>query len=288
MGFFDFLFKTFATPSASAPVSTTIHSSTTSHSSSTRSFQDENGFYDQYPQLYSSENDSNSNYSEYIFSGKFTKTGKMRTKRHIRIFKNEDILSSILALGYEQPIQFERQIPAPPTSAQMEYLYALASEHEDVVPRVLSCSDASALISRYVDHDRIPNPELFQYATEMHIGVSYYCGKRNLYDIVFHHLNHLDRSAFFIFCVYRDIDHSITGNLNQCTCKKLFYEFAESVKDNSKFQKSLDDNYYGADLRFFGSKYSKALGYSISGGSRKTTAYKMAKDFLSTHALIYS
>lgn len=169
----------------------------------------------------------------------------------------------------------------------MDYLRDLAAEHGESVPAKLSASDASALISRYVDHDRIPNPELFEYADEMHIGVSYYCGKRMLYDIIFSHLNKLDRSAFFIFCVYRDIEHSISGNLNQVSCKNFFYTFAESVENDAKFQKSLDDNYYGSDLRFFGSKYSKALGYSLSGGSKRTSAYKSAKAFLISHGLIY-
>ena len=107
-----------------------------------------------------------------------------------------------------------------------------------------------------------------------------------LYDIVFAQLDELNRTAFFIFCVYRDIDHSVSGNLNRCRYKDPFYSFAESVKDDSKFHKSLDENYYGADLRFFGFKYSKSLGYSLSGGSKRTYAYKQAKEFLISHGLI--
>lgn len=283
MGFFNSLFNAlFAPPSSSSirDVPSPIHT----YSSS---FEDKDGYYNEYPQLFSSATDNNLNYTDYTFSGKFTKTGKMRTKRHIQIFKNEDVLSSIQAIGYEDPIQYTRETPPPPSSAQMDYLRDLAAERGESVPAKLSASDASALISRYVDHDRIPNPELFEYADEMHIGVSYYCGKRMLYDIIFSHLNKLDRSAFFIFCVYRDIEHSISGNLNQVSCKNFFYTFAESVENDAKFQKSLDDNYYGSDLRFFGSKYSKALGYSLSGGSKRTSAYKSAKAFLISHGLIY-
>ena len=39
------------------------------------------GTFSEYEQIYSIEFDSNLNYSNYIFSGKFSKTGKMRTKR---------------------------------------------------------------------------------------------------------------------------------------------------------------------------------------------------------------
>lgn len=279
MGFFSSLFNTFFSSSSSPK--------TVSYSkSSPNKFDDDNDYYDSYPQLYSDLSDCNLNYSDYTFSGKFTKTGRMRTKRHIRIFKDEDVLYSIIKLGYEQPITYSREIPSSPSTAQLDYLCDLALDHGNSVPAVLSFYDASALISRYVDHDRIPNPELFHFADEMHISVSYYSGKRMLYDIVFAQLDELNRTAFFIFCVYRDIDHSVSGNLNRCRYKDLFYSFAESVKDDSKFHKSLDENYYGADLRFFGSKYSKSLGYSLSGGSKRTYAYKQAKEFLISHGLI--
>ena len=108
----------------------------------------------------------------------------------------------------------------------MDYLSDLAMERDEVVPSALSSTDASALISRYVDRDSIPNPELFQYADEMHISVSYYTGKRMLYDTVFAQLDSFTRTAFFIFCVYRDVDHCMTGNLNDCPILVLIYAFS--------------------------------------------------------------
>lgn len=110
MGFFNSLFNAlFAPPSSSSirDVPSPIHT----YSSS---FEDKDGYYNEYPQLFSSATDNNLNYTDYTFSGKFTKTGKMRTKRHIQIFKNEDVLSSIQALGYEDPIQYTRETPPPP------------------------------------------------------------------------------------------------------------------------------------------------------------------------------
>lgn len=282
MGLFRSLFKVFSAPSTTSSIRD-IPSSSCRRSDS---FEDESGFGPEYRQLFSSAADSNLNYADYTFSGKYTKTGKMRTKRHIRIFKEEDVLSSIEALGYEQPITYSRDIPPSPSDAQMNYLRDLAAERNERVPAALSSSDAAALISRYVDHDRIPNPELFQYADEMHIGVSYYMGKRTLYDVVFAQLKNPDRTAFFIFCIYRDFNHSVSGNLNHCPYKEQFYTFAKFATDDPKFQKSMDENYYGANLRFFGSKYSKALGYSLTGGSRRTYAYKQAKEFLLSHRLI--
>lgn len=244
------------------------------------------GTFSEYEQIYSIEFDSNLNYSNYIFSGKFSKTGKMRTKRRICVFEGDDTLSAIKSPGYEEPISYTREIPSSPSEAQLNYLYDLATERGETVPEYLSFTDASALISRYVDRDSIPNPALFQYATEMHIGVSYFTGKRNLYDIVFAQLSPIDKYAFFIFCVYRNFNHSMTGNLNRCNYRELFYNFAHMVEQDSKFQKSINDNYYGSDLRFFGSKYSKELGYSLTGGSKRTYAYKTARDFLQNNRLI--
>lgn len=282
MGLFRSLFRAFSVSQTSSPIQD-VPSPLPKHSDS---FEDKTDFGPEYQQLFSSAMDSNLNYTDYTFSGKYTKTGKMRTKRHIRIFKDEDVLFSIEALGYEEPITYSRDVPSPPSESQLAYLHDLAAERHERIPATLSSADAAALISRYVDHDRIPNPALFQYADEMHIGVSYYMGKRMLYDVVFAQLKNPDRTAFFIFCIYRDFNHAVSGNLNRCCYKELFYTFAESVTNDTKFQKSMDENYYGADLRFFGSKYSKTLGYSLTGGSRRTYAYKHAKDFLLSHRLI--
>ena len=175
MGFFSSLFNTFFSSSSSPK--------TVSYSkSSPNKFDDDNDYYDSYPQLYSDLSDCNLNYSDYTFSGKFTKTGRMRTKRHIRIFKDEDVLYSIIKLGYEQPITYSREIPSSPSTAQLDYLYDLALDHGNSVPAVLSFYDASALISRYVDHDRIPNPELFHFADEILTIVENEC-----YTILFSH-----------------------------------------------------------------------------------------------------
>lgn len=281
MGFFSSLFNSLF--STSNP---TTNIASVSNISSTDEFDNSTSYINYHRLIYSRLPDCNLNYSDYTFSGKYTQTGKMRTKRHIQIFEGDDVLSCILNLGYEQPITYSRDIPASPSTEQMKYLRDLAIERGESVPHTLSSSDASALISRYVDHDSIPNPELFQYAKEMRMGVSYYAGKRMLYDVIFAHLTAADRAAFFIFCIYRDFNHSITANLNRCSYKELFYAFSDSVKADAKFQKSLNDNYFGADLRFFGSKYFKELGYSSTGGSKRTYAYKYAKEFLVNHHLV--
>ena len=92
MGFFSSLFNTFFSSSSS-------QKNVSYSKSSPNKFDDDNDYYDSYPQLYSDLSDCNLNYSDYTFSGKFTKTGRMRTKRHIRIFKDEDVLYSIIKLG---------------------------------------------------------------------------------------------------------------------------------------------------------------------------------------------
>ena len=50
-----------------------------------------NGHFSDYDQLYSDSSDCNLNYSDYVFSGKFTQTGKMRNNVAFRVFSGEDV-----------------------------------------------------------------------------------------------------------------------------------------------------------------------------------------------------
>lgn len=228
----------------------------------------------------SSSSNDNMNCDLYNFSGKFSETKRMRKNHTIHIFENENVKDAIIRLGYEEPIEFEKIDFKRPSEAQADYLYDLA---HGVVPDNVSFDDASALISRYVEHDRIANPHLFRYATEMHIPVSYYCGKKQLYNLIFGGLELRDQIAFFVFCVYRDAydsrgSHQI-ANLNNSPYKHFFYEFANCNKDNSSFIKSMH-KYAGQELRFFGEHTFN--GYVTTGGSKNTIAYKTAKEFLKT------
>lgn len=222
----------------------------------------------------------NMNCDLYVFSGKFSETKRMRKNHTIHAFGNEFVKDAIINLGYEEPIEFEKIDFREPTEAQASYLYDLAN---GIVPSNVSLDDASALIDRYVEHDSVANPHLFKYATEMHIPVSYYCGKKLLYNLIFSGLELRDQIAFFIFQVYRDSydahgSHEI-ANLNNSPYKSLFYDFADQYLDDESFIKSMQ-KYSGKDLRFFGNR--SFYGHQRTGGSKNTIAYKTAKAYLNS------
>lgn len=237
--------------------------------------------YMEYGQIYrQGTSNNNLNYDEYIFSGKYIETNRIRTKKNIIIFPDQDTKKEIMKLGYTDPIEYCLAQSYPASENQLAYLRDLTKNH---IPRNLSVRDASALISRIVDHDNIPNPQLFEFATQMHIEVSYYTGKKSLYNIIFDKLDTIDRIAFFSFCVYKYLSKDYTvANMNNCKYKNTFYEFANSVKDDSSFLKSMN-NYKGKELRFFGSRTIN--GYITYGGSKNTIAYKRAKQFIETKIL---
>lgn len=154
----------------------------------------------------------------YIFTAKYSKTNRIHTNHTIHIFDSSNIEDAIGKLGYETPIEYERIEFEQPTDKQLDYLKDLT---HDNIPQNISKEDASALIDRYVEKDRIPNPDLFSYAKQMNIPVSYYCGKKRLYNTIFENLPLQDALAFFAFCVYRDEYNSYDiANLNYSPHKK--------------------------------------------------------------------
>jgi hypothetical protein len=135
----------------------------------------------------------------------------------------------------------------------------------------------TCIISKDIERDYIPNPELVQYATEMHIKLSYYIGKKALYRGIFKCLDPRDKIAFFIFCIYRYLADDRCGNLNKSFRKEYFYRFADQKIDDKRFIQSME-RYSGDDLRYFGTHYSN--GRELVGGSTRTIAYNEAVAFL--------
>lgn len=129
-----------------------------------------------------------------------------------------------------------------------------------------------------------PNPGLKEFADNHDILFSSHIGKKGLYDIVFYELSTLDRIAFFVFSIYRYYSNDRNANLDKSPHKDIFYEFANNTINNPKLVKSLDDNYSGADLRYFGTLQS--YGQTLSGGSRQTSIFKTAKAFLISKKLL--
>lgn len=214
----------------------------------------------------------NLNYKLYRYSAVYLKTNRSRT-RTIEAFSKEEARQKIKDLGYAEPTEFE-QIPFdPPTESQIEACMA----HGRKIPDKACKIDVSYIMDKDMNSDSTPNPELLRYATEMRIPLSYYVGKRDLYDLIFKNLTGEDKIAFFVFCIYRFLSDDRCGNLNECIHKHAFYRFAQDHMDDDPFVKSML-RYSGSDLRFFGTIYIN--GSSRRGGSTSTTAYKTVKQYL--------
>lgn len=231
----------------------------------------------QYRQIIKSTSDKdNMNCTMYIFSGKYSETNRIRKNKTAYVFNGEKPMDVIVGMGYSDPIEYDQSDFSTPTKAQMDYLYDLSHGQ---IPKNVSFDDASALIGRYVEGDnKVPNPQLFHFAEQMHIPVSFYCGKKRLYNLIFTGLEGQDKIAFFIFQVYRDYynEHDV-ANMNDSPRKHLFYEFAKLKMNDESFMKSLN-KYSGESLRIFGTHTYN--GVTVSGGSKNTIAYKEALAFL--------
>jgi hypothetical protein len=144
--------------------------------------------------------------------------------------------------------------------------------------------DASGILGKYENKDVSPSQSFFQFATDMHIPVSYYLGTEDAYRIVYDHLNLRDRIAFFAFCIYRSIKNIDNENLNASDHKAVFYEFADSMLEDESFMKSMSKNIFGEQLRCVGTR--KINGVMIYGIARNTGAYKKAFAYLKEHELL--
>lgn len=198
-----------------------------------------------------------------------------RKKKIIVYAKTKEIAETkVLELGLLPPYKTE-VIFDEPTDRQIEYAKALGIS----IPENASFEDVSCLISRKVDDDNNdPNPGLLEFADNRDMISSKYHGKKSLYNLVFNNLTGTDKIAFFVFCIYRYFSDDRHANLDTHPYKEIFYQFADSVATDNSFLKSLN-RYSGSDLRFFGEMRLKN-GYSISGGSMNTIAFKKAAEFL--------
>ncbi len=127
------------------------------------------------------------------------------------------------------------------------------------------------------------NPELIEYATEMKLYLSYYIGKKALYDHIFNQLELLDKIAFFAFCIYRFNSNDRCANLNKSYHKADFYKFANNHIEDKSFIKSMN-RYAGNQLRYFGQIQIGNMVYD--GGSKNTISYKEVISFLQNHGML--
>lgn len=214
----------------------------------------------------------NMNYKHYKCKAIYSKTNRKRTVT-IDAFGIEDVNSQLTQQGFLEPFEIERIEFPVVTAAQRDVLGRIS--YTDVCQY-----DASALIDKKFKHDSIPNPELLDYATSQKIKLSYYIGKKALYDLLFNRLELREKIAFFIFCIYRYTTDDRQGNLSKCSHRDLFYKFADENISNAQFIKSMN-TYNGTELRFFGTMTVDGVG--LTGGSKRTIAYKTATEFLKNY-----
>lgn len=221
----------------------------------------------------------NMNCHNYSASAIFSQTNRKRTVKK-PAFNEDEIRQYMLDSGFLEPIEIE-EIPFPPaTEAQINAI----REHQHHVPQNICKDDASAIISKSMDNDATPNPELFTYATEQKIMVSYYTGKKALYNIIFYHLELDDKIAFFAFCLYRFYSDDRNSNLNHSPYKDIFYEYAKQMHENPSFLNSLK-RMNGEDLRYWGK--IKVNGRVYTGTSTNTIVYRETYNYLKKKNLIH-
>lgn len=167
-----------------------------------------------------------------------------------------------------------------PTERQLDYAKSLGL----IIPNASTKEDVSALISKRVDKDGTPNQGLLEFATNKRIFLSNYIGKTALYEQIFSSLTNRDKIAFFAFSIYRYISDDRYANLDTHANKDLFYEFADSTINDDRFMKSLN-KYNGSDLKFFG-EFTTINGWTYTGGSVDSIAFKEARSFLIEKHLI--
>ncbi len=214
----------------------------------------------------------NMNYKRYKCKAIYSKTNRKRTVT-IDAFGIEDVNNQLTQQGFLEPFEIERIDFPVVTAAQRDVLGGMS--YIDVCQY-----DASALIDKKIKHDTVPNPELLDYATSQKIKLSYYIGKKALYDLLFMKLELREKIAFFIFCIYRYTTDDRQGNLSKCSHRDLFYKFADENISNAQFIKSMN-TYNGTELRFFGTMTVDGVG--LTGGSKRTIAYKTATEFLKNY-----
>lgn len=210
----------------------------------------------------------------YEVRGRHKETHRIRTIR-ITTMSLEDCKVKAFEQGLMEPLEIMEMPPDKPSERQIEYAVNVGYK---VTPE-MSVRDVSALLDRYENADSSdPNPELLEYANDKSFNFSNYVGKKALYNIIFDNLIGREKTAFFIFCVYRWLSDDRKANLDKHPYRDRFFGMADILTGNDQFEKSMN-KYCGEDIRFFGELIVR--NNSSFGGSVNTIAYKTVAEMLS-------
>ena len=213
-----------------------------------------------------SEFPDNMNYKLYKARAVYTQTQRKRSVE-VKAFNLEEAKEYMLSNGFKEPIEITQISFPPPTDRQVE----ACIEHNTQIPDDVCQYDLSAIISKEVDYDTNPNPELVHFATAKGLKFSYYIGKKALYNYIWDSLQGEDKIAFFAFAIYRFVSDDRQANLDKSQHRDVFYQFAKTKLEDVSFIRSME-KYKGENLRYFG-KIS-VDGIQMTGGSKNTIAYK--------------
>jgi hypothetical protein len=219
------------------------------------------------------------NYKHFSIRGINPETGRKKTIK-LDVPNNTTPYKMALEQGtINEPFEITGIPFREPTYSQLAY----AKDLEVAIPPDACLEDVSALISRAVDSDGVPNQGLIEYASNKGLMFSEYIGKKALYNLIFYKLKLNDKIAFFCFSVYRYLSDDRHANLDTSPYRDIFYSFAQQYEGDKNFVSSME-KYEGEDLRYFGRMKIKKEDEiaEITGGSIATTAYKTVSNFLQT------
>ena len=218
---------------------------------------------------------------KYKIQGVNSKTNRKKT---VKILAKDEIDAEdkLIEMGIVEPYEWEEENFDEPTERQISYAMDLGIN----ITSEMTKDDVSCLIDIKVEDDVSADNSLMDYAYEKNIYFSDYIGEKRLFNLIFDTLNPKDKAEFFCFCVYKYLTDYDDFNLEICPNYKDIQEFAEIYSLDNSFLKSMN-NYEGEDLRFFGTE-SDGEDFVEYGGSKKTKAYKIAKDFWGTKGIFES
>ena len=210
----------------------------------------------------------------YKIIGRHNITNKSRSI-YLDSVSEEDAL--ILATSRNlKEIKEIKEVVYLPTVNQLNYAKSLNIKIDDD----FTFYDVSALITRNVDEESNPKPELVDFANTKKLSFSKYIGEQSLYNLIFQKLEGVDKTTFFIFSIYIWLADEKFVNPDNHPLIGKFHHFASSVNEDEQFLKSMN-KYSGTDLIYFGEITQKDGNVIAYGSSTDTIAYKKVANFLS-------
>lgn len=135
--------------------------------------------------------------------------------------------------------------------------------------------DVSNCISKVLNYDVDADENLKLFAYNRNISFSPYAGQKELMEKIWNNISSDEKILFFFLAVYNFLFKKDEWDFDF----PLAQEFLKYHFDDESLIKSLEKNYHGNDLSFFGTRNNEDDTISY-GGSKKTKAYIVVFKFL--------